>query len=361
MHLLHKIEIMEEKKKSGEIDVIGIFKKVFREKELLGGFILVFAFIGVVVALNKPKQYTANVVLAPEMSGMGMSKSLGDLASMVGVNVNNNSSSMDAIYPDLYPDIFASNDFVMKLFDVKVTLRDGVTTKTYYNHLLFDNKIPFWKYPSIWISNLFAKPASGGGNQKLNPFKLTGVEWAVCNAIKANIACLIDKQTSIITINVTDGDPQVAAIMADTIQNRLQQYISRYRTQKARNDLEYSEKIFSESKAQYTKAQEVYAGYADANTDPVLESIKGKQEALENEMQLRYNIYNQAALQLQAAKAKVQEHTPAFTIIQQATIPLVASSFPSSGVVLFSMILGVLADFIWIVFLRDFVYKRFRK
>ena len=55
-------------------------------------------------------------------------------------------------------------------------------------------------------------------------------------------------------------------------------------------------------------------------------------------MQLRYNIYNQAALQLQAAKAKVQEHTPAFTIIQQATMPLAPSGFPSSWVVLFFVI-----------------------
>lgn len=352
---------MDEKNETKEIDVISIVKKVFSKKKLLGGFIIVFGVIGVVVALNNPKKYTANVVLAPEMSGMGMSKNLGDLASMVGVNLNNNSSSMDAIYPDLYPNIFASNDFVMKLFDVKVTLKDGVTTKTYYDHLLFDNKIPFWTYPSIWISNLFAKPTSGGGNQKLNPFKLTGVEWAVCNAIKASIACLIDKQTSIITINVTDGDPQVAAIMADTIQNRLQQYISRYRTQKARNDLEYSEKIFVESKSQYTKAQEVYAGYADANIDPVLESIKGKQEALENEMQLRYNIYNQAALQLQAAKAKVQEHTPAFTIIQQATIPIEASSFPRNGIVIIFMILGLVADAIWAVFGRNLFHKYSKK
>jgi uncharacterized protein involved in exopolysaccharide biosynthesis len=167
---------------------------------------------------------------------------------------------------------------------------------------------------------------------------------------KQVLACLIDKQTSIITINVTDGDPQVAAIMADTIQKRLQQYISRYRTQKARNDLEYSKKIFIESKAQYTKAQEVYAGYADANIDPILESIKGKQESLENEMQLRYNIYNQAAMQLQTAKAKVQEHTPAFTIIQQATVPIKASSFPRSGVVIIFMILGVVANAIWIIF-----------
>jgi uncharacterized protein involved in exopolysaccharide biosynthesis len=340
---------MEDKNKTREIDLIGILKKMFSNKKALAIFIIVFVIAGVVVALNTPKQYTANVVLAPEISGMGMSKSIGDLASMVGVDLNTNSTSMDAIYPDIYPNIFASNDFVIKLFDVKVTLKDNITTKTYFNHLLQDTKVPFWRYPSIWILKILTKKVSGR-NVKLDPFKLTEVESDVCDAIKGSIGCVIDKETNIITINVTDGDPQVAAIMADTIQKRLQQYISRYRTQKARNDLEYSKKIFIESKAQYTKAQEVYAGYADANTDPILESIKGKQEALENEMQLRYNIYNQAAMQLQTAKAKVQEHTPAFTIIQQATVPIKASSFPRSGVVIIFMILGVVANAIWIIF-----------
>ena len=180
---------MEEKKKSKEVDVIDVFKKVFGEKKLLGGFIIVFAVIGVVVALNTPKQYTANVVLAPEISGMGMSKSIGDLASMVGVDLNTSSTSMDAIYPDIYPNIFASNDFIIKLFDVKVTLKDDVTTKTYYNHLLQDTKVPFWKYPSIWIAKMLAKKGVGG-NGKLNPFKLTEVESGVCDAIKGSVACM---------------------------------------------------------------------------------------------------------------------------------------------------------------------------
>jgi uncharacterized protein involved in exopolysaccharide biosynthesis len=77
---------MEDKNKTREIDLIGILKKMFSNKKALAIFIIVFVIAGVVVALNTPKQYTANVVLAPEISGMGMSKSIGDLASMVGVN-----------------------------------------------------------------------------------------------------------------------------------------------------------------------------------------------------------------------------------------------------------------------------------
>ena len=43
---------------------------------------------------------------------------------------------------------------------------------------------------------------------------------------------------------------------------------------------------------------------------------------LENDMQLQYNNYNALNAQVIAAKAKVQEVTPAFTPLQSATVPL---------------------------------------
>ena len=38
-------------------------------------------------------------------------------------------------------------------------------------------------------------------------------------------------------------------------------------------------------------------------------------------MQLKYNNYNSICQQLLAAKAKVQERTPAFTTLQSASVP----------------------------------------
>ena len=49
--------------------------------------------------------------------------------------------------------------------------------------------------------------------------------------------------------------------------------------------------------------------------------MKSVIDDLENEMQLKYNIYTSMNTQLQVATAKLQEQTPAFTVIQSATIP----------------------------------------
>ena len=43
-------------------------------------------------------------------------------------------------------------------------------------------------------------------------------------------------------------DPQVAATVADTVQARLKEYITEYRTSKARRLLEYAEKLRKEAR-----------------------------------------------------------------------------------------------------------------
>jgi hypothetical protein len=347
--------------KSNEIDVIGIASKVLKEKKTLGVFVSVFAIIGIIVALNTQKEYTSTVVLAPEITNSSnLPESLGDIASMVGVDFSSKGSSMDAIYPEIYPEVFASSDFIVNLFGVHVKQENDLTSKTYYNHLIKDRHIPFWSYPGIWIGKLFQKKGTAQ-TKALDPFRLTKEQNGVCGLIRSSISCTIDKKTNVITISVKDFDRQVAAIMADTIQSRLQQYITMYRTKKARNDLAYAEKLYHEAKSQYIKSQELYASYSDANEDLILQSFKSKQDELENEMQLRYNIYNQSVQQLQMAKAKIQESTPAFTTIQGASVPIKASSRPRSMIVVLYILLGIVFDAFWILFLRNLVMEKMIK
>jgi LPS O-antigen subunit length determinant protein (WzzB/FepE family) len=63
-------------------------------------------------------------------------------------------------------------------------------------------------------------------------------------------------------------------------------------------------------------------------------------EDLENEMQLKYEIYQQVSEHLHLAKAKVQERTPAFTIVQGASVPVKHSSRSKVSSLVIWMMLG---------------------
>ena len=57
-------------------------------------------------------------------------------------------------------------------------------------------------------------------------------------------------------------------------------------------------------------------------------------------MQLKYNAYSQVYDQLQLSQAKVQERTPAFTVVQSASVPIKHSNKSKISVLLTFMFLG---------------------
>lgn len=320
---------MEEKRKNKiNIDFFQLLKILKEDrKNLLIIFIVTFV-IGVVVAFSIPRIYKTQVKLAPETSGSSMaSGGISSLASMVGINMDAGMMS-DAIYPEIYPDLMRSTNFIVSLFNINVHSKDGKINTTYYNYVNSCQKVPWWSYPQIWISNLFKSKSVKKKTGKVNPFELTMDEFGVAQSISNDIVCNVDKKTSVISIEVTAQDPLISASLADSVKNRLQVYITNYRTNKARTDLAYMQRLFEDSKRDYAKARQTYAAFSDANQNLILESYKSKQEDLENEMQLQYNIYTQVAQQLQMAKAKVQERTPAFTTLQSATVPIKHSNTP---------------------------------
>lgn len=79
-----------------------------------------------------------------------------------------------------------------------------------------------------------------------------------------------------------------------------------------------------------------------------------------NEMNLAYNVYNQLAQQLQMSKAKVQEITPVYTVVQPATVPLKPAK-PNKIMILIGFIfLAGVGSVGWILFVKDLL-KGWRK
>jgi len=177
----------------------------------------------------------------------------------------------------------------------------------------------------------------------VDPFRLTKMQYNIAHNIGKSINCTVDKKTSVITIEVTDQDPLISATMADSVRSRLQSFITEYRTKKARNDLAYMERLFAEAREQYVKARQQYASFSDTNQDLMLQTYKSKQDDLENDMQLKYNAYTQIYEQLQLSRAKVQERTPAFTIVQSASVPIKHINKSKLSVMILSMFLGAVA------------------
>lgn len=298
--------------------------------------------ISAIIMLSIPNYYKCTVMLAPEIPGGNKgSGGLASLASSFGVNLNSSSAGADAIMPNLYPDLMNSVTFRASLFPIKVQREDQTETMTYYDYLKDGQKAPWWSIALKAAWSIFAKPEPG--DAKVNTFKLTKEQTGIIQQIGQKVVCDVDKKTAVITIDVTDQDPLIAATMADSVQHHLQEFITEYRTKKARVDLAYNQKLYKEAQARYEKARLKSAAYADANRHALFARSQSEIAKLENELQLQLRTYTQVAAQLQMAEAKVQEDTPAFTTLQPATVPIQKEGPKRTRTVLIFLFLAFLA------------------
>lgn len=345
-----------------EIDLLELARKLWASRRFILKWSGIAAIVGLVVAFSIPKEYTTTIKLSPESSG---SKSggggLGALAAMAGFSAGG-SSSADAVYPQLYPDVVGSVPFVVDLFDVKVNNIRGDQSYTVREYLEKETSAPWWSFfmslPGKTIGavkSIFSSKEESEGDGNVNTFRLTPEENAVVLALTQRVAADVDSKTSVITLSATMQDPMVSAMLVDTVAERLKEYITNYRTSKARADLEYAQTLNDEAKADYYKAQQRYADYVDRNQGVVLQSAQTERERLQNEMSLAYDLYNQTAQRLQLAKAKVQETAPVYVVVQPATVPLKPSK-PSKMLILVGFIfLGFVASSAYVLFGRDIV------
>ena len=349
-----------------EIDIMELLRKLFKEWKLILKCCGIAAVVGLVVAFSIPKEYSVNSKMTPESVSRSGGGNLSSLASLAGINLGA-ASTADAVYPDLYPDIIASTPFLVELFPVQVDFKHKKESMTsdYYTYLLKYFQDPWWinvsRFPSKalgWIMGLFREKVEPvKGYASLDPTELTSEQAHVANVIRKSIVLNMDKKTSVISLTVTAQDPKVATRISEEVITRLQRYVTNYRTEKSRKDLEYYQTLYDESKEAYFVSQQRYASYVDRNQGVVLQRVKTEQERLQNEMNLNYQLYNACAQQLQAAKAKVQQETPVFTIINPPQVPL-SSSKPSKSVILLaSIFLGAMIAAVWVLWGRDVIAK----
>ena len=336
--------------------VIGIRKKVYKA----AGIGLV---IGVIVAISIPKQYTVEVTLSPEMGNNKEGGLSGLAASFLGSGVTMGDGT-DALNASLSADIVSSTPFLLELsaMDIPVTKNEVMTLNTY----LDEETSPWWSYvigfPGMVIGgvkSLFTEEDEIASFDKTSQgaIELSKKESKKIATLKKMITASVDKKTSMTSVTATFQAPKVAAVVADSVVKKLQEYIIDYRTFKAKEDCIYLEKLFKERQQEYYAAQKKYADYLDSHDNLILQSVRAEQERLQNDMSLAYQVYSQVAGQLQVARAKVQEEKPVFAIVEPAVVPLEPSGTSRKVYVLAFIFLSVCIVIFWNLFGKDFLNK----
>ena len=310
------------------IDLSQVARKLWSKRKTFYKVWVCTFVLSCIWILPKPRYYSCEVKLAPEMNGDDLGGGLSSIASSFGFNLGG-AGGTDAIYPELYPELFESPEFIVGLYSIQITTQDGELSTDYFTYMKeHQQQNPLdWPMRKVrgWIAKLTEpvdKTPAAEGATGVNYFRMSRKDYTLMLQVMDNIKCSVDKKNSVVTINVQDQDPLVCATMADSVMLHLQNFIIRYRTSKASQDVVHYQVMRDSAEQEYDVAMQRYAKYCDTHKDVVLQSYQSERDKLENDLALKQNSLGALETQLQSTKVKLQEKTPAFTTLKSATVPV---------------------------------------
>lgn len=346
-----------------EIDLIALFRKLYTSRKNIYKAIGIGIAAGIIIGFSLPKTYQVNVNLSPE-SGVSGTSGLSGIASMFGLGNATTGFGEDALTFNMFPEIVKTNPFVLEMLQIPIQTQKGDSI-ILYDYLNTESK-PWWSYimgaPGMLIGGVKSlfKEVPKDSAKAIDPFRLTPEQSGRIDMLKKILKVETDKKTTMTKVSVSMQDPLAAAIVADSAVHKLQEYITDYRTRKAKQDFDFQLSLCEQYRKEYFAAQQEYAKFADANRNVILQTVTSEKERLQKNLSLAEQIYSQSMAQLQVLRGKLQEAKPVFAVVEPATVPLAPASPKKLIIIIVFAFLTFVVESAWILFGKD-IYHDFKK
>ena len=332
------------------LDMMALAKQLWEGKKTVIIWTCVFMVLGLVSALTMKRTYQVTTMMVPQVASKS-SSSLSSLAALAGVDLTTTSQTAD-LSPIVYPQIVSSVPFQLELMyaplhyskaDTAVSMM--VYYKEYAKATFFDNVKKYTiGLPGVILGKLkkeapeIVLPAGGVGTEEevLKPIVVTKDEEKMLKSMGTAVSLLADKKEGTLTLTVNGIEPIQTAELAMKAQQLLQDEITRFRTEKAQNELNYIQARYDEVKAEAEACQVALANVIDRTTETVSKRARIESERIQAKYNLANSLYTDMAKQLEAAKMQVKKDTPTFTVIQPVKVPMQPSNSRAKKLVIFT-------------------------
>jgi uncharacterized protein involved in exopolysaccharide biosynthesis len=301
-----------------------LFRLVWQARVRVIWLVVSGTILGVVVALMQQPEFRSEARVMPEMNGGAndLFKRLSSVAGLTDIDFSD-ADGMDAIRPDLYPNVLQSTPFILYLIDQPVTTTTG-TRQTVGSFLLtgtsgwsFRKLLSFFQFETK--PQTLVKGPSGA-------LQLSTQQQDLAEDIMERVSARLDARSGLITITAQMPDSYVAASVTQLAMTYLTTYVTNYRTEKVRQDLTFYTNRVTEVRRRYQKAQYSVFHYNDNHKNLVMLSATMDRQRMEAELTIAQTVYTELSRQLEQAKLKVQERTPIFKVLEPPAVPLKRTS-----------------------------------
>lgn len=303
----------------------------------------VFIIVGVLLSFIIPVEYSSEVKLMPELQRKTAAslRRFSDLIDMAGIDMGSASGSVEAIRPDLYPNVIHSTPFIIYLLYRPVVDVKNRKFSRLYDFLIEKDKGLFSTKKKEKIPVL---------NKENEPIALTKGQEEFIKSVQERINAGLDKKSGIISVYAEMPDPRVAALVVNEAVNYLKQYVEDYRTGKARKEADFLFDRLAEARRRYQSAEYALSVYRDQHKYIVtqLADIEGRR--LQANLSFTESLYNELNRQYEQARLRVQEETPVYKVLEPAQIPTKRSQPKRTLIVLGFLIVGFVLSIAFVLF-----------
>ncbi len=336
---------MEEQDDLPSINFKALISVIWDKKWLIVGITSFITLGGAFYAFTAKEEFIAEGKILPEISGGAGSKlgGLAGLAALGGFDINSAGGS-EAIRPDLYPDLIKSTPFFLDLFEQKFVNKNGdsIVFNAFYRSIIEDGKEPKEKL----LKTFAGKPSGVIVVNQLTENRI--------NDLKERINGSIDKRSGVIKITVKLPDPVLAAEIAKYAMNFLTDYVTDYRTEKIKREVDFLGRKVAGAKGEFYRDQSRKASYADQFAAPTirLQSADVQRERIESEYRMSSTVYNELLKKYEEAKIKLQQETPVFKVLEPPVVPNKKNEPKKALILVISVLVGIFISFLIVIIIQ---------
>jgi uncharacterized protein involved in exopolysaccharide biosynthesis len=348
-----------------EVDFVNLARTIWDGRKLIGKLILTTVILGFIISILIPNSFTASSTFVPQISDpKSKLGGLSGLAAIAGVNISSITGS--ELSPRTYSSILSSQPFQLELMNTKLNfnrLDTSITLFDYYTKIKLSN--PLIKYtlglPHLIVTFIKGKKTARFKTSPDDPFyQLSLNQIEVQKILEKQISIYVNDKDGDVTLNCALPEAYAAAQLAQNAQVLLQRYITEFKIEKAKSNLEFILHRYNESGKKYQHAQNELASFRDRNKNVATSIAKTEEERLMAEYTLISGVHYELAKKLEQAKIEVKEETPIFTIIKPVSIPI-EKSYPNRPLILaFSAFFGLIFG-IALILSKDFWIQTLNK
>ncbi len=281
-------EITATEETESSIDVFALLGAVWAKRKLILIIVGVSTVLSIGISLILQESFLATTVILPEadkskLSSMG---GLSDLASLAGISAGGDGSLLK-----LYPTMLKSETLL------KNVLYNKYQSKKFSQPV---NLIEYWEIEAKTPELQFE----------------TGLK-----SLTELLQVSMDNKTSVITMQISMPEPQLAADILNEVTSELDKFIRNKRTTSAGNQRKFVEDRLAEVKQDLTKAENTLKEFREKNRQVLSPQLLLEQERLIRDVQINATIYTELRKQFELVKIEEVKNIPVINVMDSARAP----------------------------------------